>query len=85
MSSILSGTLGYGAAALMDAPFCNRINEEKNYHLICVTFVSIWLPFDIPYRPYRWLIFAAQFFLVNTSVSSAAMVRLHNWQWRRLI
>nr|CAH7749011.1 unnamed protein product [Callosobruchus chinensis] len=85
LMKITKGTLGYGAAALMDAPFCNRINEEKNYHLICDTFVSIWLPFDITYRPYRWLIFAAQFFLVNTSVSSAAMVCFLVWESSRIL
>ncbi|VEN63998.1 unnamed protein product, partial [Callosobruchus maculatus] len=35
------GTIGYAISSWMEAPNCNRINEEHNYHLICDTFVPI--------------------------------------------
>lgn len=71
-SYYFGGTLGYGLAAFLAAPYCNEINQKKDLHLICDTFVPIWVPFDLPYWA-RITIFVIQFILINLALSPAAV------------
>ncbi|VEN35341.1 unnamed protein product, partial [Callosobruchus maculatus] len=54
-------------------------------HLICDTFVPIWLPFDVPNKRHRQVIFVLQFLLINTAVSSAAIVCFLTWECTEIL